>query len=654
MWNCIPRNNRAGLLLVLLLACTPPGCDGEKPGDTDAGASVLATSTKLTDLKGTIERRGPDGKWVAVQEGQAVALGDALRTGPGARFTMVFRDGRQMRIEGQAQLGLTGIEDELALLMEQGEVEIVANKVEGKQYRMIFSDADDMVLLREGRASLKREAGGVKIEMIMGSATIRQSGQTSPLQAGKSFVLDIGEATITGREELTTTLLDRKRQSRIRPPGASRFRRPRSRKEKLEPGTELRTRRKGSVELVDDSGNRLSLGPKSRAVFEGTFRTKKGREGVIKLDSGEANVRLRRVKSGGSTQKLVMPMGVIVANARGLTAEVTVVSRGKSTRVVVHSGTAEVAVGEKTVTLSGGQSLKIGKKGILSSPERIALPRIRAREGVRTRVFYDRKISRVGLTWKAAGQGKPVTLEVAPSADFKKPLLREPVERSSFVYQNVRPGRIFWRVTRADGQPGPLGRLEVKKDPIARQLASGKLTNVIPDTGIKTTIYFPGKVPMLTFKWDPVEGAASYRLRIYHEDDMETPVFEKTAEKTRLALPAGKLKEGTYFWYQAAWDAAGKEMVASQMNKLSLVFDNVTPLLRLEAPRPGQKPQGGQVEVRGLAPPGAKVVVGQETLSVSPDGRLQQTLSGVSKRAVLVFKLIKKGLGDVYYVRHLR
>ena len=56
---------------------------------------------------------------------------------------------------------------------------------------------------------------------------------------------------------------------------------------------------------------------------------------------------------------------------------------------------------------------------------------------------------------------------------------------------------------------------------------------------------------------------------IYHEDDMETPVFEKTAEKTRLAMPAGKLKEGTYFWYQAAWDAAGKEMVASQMNKLS-------------------------------------------------------------------------------------
>ena len=260
----------------------------------------------------------------------------------------------------------------------------------------------------------------------------------------------------------------------------------------------------------------------------------------------------------------------------------------------------------------------------------------------------------MALVWKGGKEGEESLLEVSPTAEFEKLTLREPVAGRSYILNNVRPGRYFWRLTRPDGNPGTVGRLEIRRDPIARRLASGKLTNVVTDTGIKTTIYFQGKVPVLTFRWEAVEDAASYKLRVYTEDDMEKPILEETAKKTRLALPEGRLKEGTYFWYQSAQDAQGKEIEASQMNKLSLAFDNATPLLRLEAPRPGQKPEGGQVKVSGLAMPGSQVVVGKDTIEVSADGRFKQTLSGIESRAVLIFKLIKKGLGDVYYVRHLR
>ena len=158
MWNSTPRNKfhrpLAGILTGLLLAamCAVPfgagllscerlGCGEKKPGDADAGA---APTTKLTDLKGTVEwRSGPDGEWKPVEEGQVVARGDGLRGDKDARYTMVFSDGRQIRIEGQGQMGLTEMDDEFALLMEQGEVEVVANKVEGKQYRMIFADSSD-------------------------------------------------------------------------------------------------------------------------------------------------------------------------------------------------------------------------------------------------------------------------------------------------------------------------------------------------------------------------------------------------------------------------------------------------------------------------------------------------------------------------------
>jgi ferric-dicitrate binding protein FerR (iron transport regulator) len=657
MWSSTPRNKPllgilAALLLVGLISCERLGCGEEKPEGVDAGP---VPTTKLTDLKGKIEvRSGPDGEWKPVKEGQVISKGDSLRAEEGSKYTLIFSDGRQIRIEGQGQMGLSEHDDELALLMEQGEVEVVANKVEGKQYKMIFADSSDVVLLREGRAEVKLQAGGAQVEMIMGTATINRGDESTPLKAGQSFVLDIGAGEITGRQELATMLLDRKRQSRIRPPGQKKFRRPSKRRLELEPGTALITRRKGSVELVDDTGSRVVLGSKTKATFEGAFRSETGRESTIKLDSGEARIRLKRGKQGGTTQKLVMPLGTIVASARGSTAEVVVRSRGKSTQVTVHAGSAEVAVGDQTVTVGPGQALSIGKKGKLGKIEPLKLPKIRAREGVRTRVFYDRRIRKVALVWRGGKEGEETLLEVSPHADFKKVTLREPVAGKSYIINNVRSGRYYWRLTRTGGEPGKVGRLEIRRDPIARQLASGKLTNVVPDTGIKTTIYFQGKVPVLTFKWDAVEDAASYKLRIYSEDDMEKPILDETSRKARLALPEGRLKEGTYFWYQAALDDAGKEIQASQMNKLSLAFDNATPLLRLEAPRPGQKPEGGQVEVSGLAMPGSRLEVGKDSITVSADGRFKQALSGVERRAVLIFKLIKKGLGDVYYIRHMK
>jgi hypothetical protein len=52
--------------------------------------------------------------------------------------------------------------------------------------------------------------------------------------------------------------------------------------------------------------------------------------------------------------------------------------------------------------------------------------------------------------------------------------------------------------------------------------------------------------------------------------------------------------------------------------------------------------------------PGSKLEVGKDSVTISADGRFKQTLSGVERRAVLIFKLIKRGLGDVYYIRHLK
>jgi hypothetical protein len=89
------------------------------------------------------------------------------------------------------------------------------------------------------------------------------------------------------------------------------------------------------------------------------------------------------------------------------------------------------------------------------------------------------------------------------------------------------------------------------------------------------------------------------------------------------------------------------------MNKLVLTFDNAAPLLRIDAPRPGKRPKAGKIEIRGLAPLRSRVSVNNKPINISANGRFRQTISGVSRGSLLVFRLKKSGLGDVYFTRRL-
>jgi hypothetical protein len=111
--------------------------------------------------------------------------------------------------------------------------------------------------------------------------------------------------------------------------------------------------------------------------------------------------------------------------------------------------------------------------------------------------------------------------------------------------------------------------------------------------------------------------------------------------------------EGTYFWYQAALDAQGKQIKASQMNKLLVTFDNAAPLLRIESPAPGAARQNGIVELRGTAAAGSILSVNGTPIQLSPDGRFKQVLSNVAPFEQLVFHVRKPGAGDVFFTRQV-
>jgi hypothetical protein len=227
-----------------------------------------------------------------------------------------------------------------------------------------------------------------------------------------------------------------------------------------------------------------------------------------------------------------------------------------------------------------------------------------------------------------------------------------------YLAQSARAGRSYFRVLRPEEgkpkpAPGPVGILELSPDPVASGSGATSVNNVVPDTGVQTRILFQGKVPRLTFQWEEHPGAAGYAVRVYAEDDLETPQIEERTAERSLALAPGRLREGTYYWYQAALDANGKLLKSNQMNKLVLVFDNAATLMRIDAPRPGERPADGRIEVRGRAPIGASVSVNGKEILVADDGRFEQVVADIAPGSLLLFQLKRPGQGPVFYTRHL-
>ncbi len=680
------RLSIAGLLCSLALASL--GCPGGGDGGKDAAAPP--PWARLTLREGQVEvREAADRPWRPAVNGMALAAEAALRTGPESRARVELRDGRKLSLQAGSQLDLGG-EDALRLAqgevlvdsaeqgggfrvsfgearevvrlhpgqvrlrrVEGGDLVVQAEKGSGPGFKLSFGDDSGVVVSRDGSARLSAGGDGPQLRMLMGEATLVRGGQTTALGEGASFKLRMGEGEVVRREALAT----RARGGsglRLRLPGEADYRLMAKAGPALEPGTALRSA--GPFSLDDGAGGKVELAPGSAVVFGGAYREGGLRAGSLKLESGQARVRLERGSSADAVQIVDAGVAQVTARARGGRADVNVVVKSDGALIEVRAGQAEVRAGTETVELGSGESLSVDAQGRAGKPAREPMPRIVALEGLHTRVFYDRWIPKVAFALGRAEDGAQATLEVGPRPDLSRPWSREQVS-GGYLAQRARAGRSYFRVLRDAGgqagpEAGPVGSLELSPDPVAKG-GGGNVTNVVPDTGVQTRVLFQGKVPALNFQWEAVAGAAAYRVRVYTEEDLENPQIDERTAEPRLVLAPGRLREGTYFWYQAALDAGGKQLKASQMNRLALAFDNAATLMRIDAPRPGDRPEGGRIEVRGRAPVGAAVSVNGVEIVVSDDGRFEQVLSNVPAGSLLLFQLKRPGQGPVYYTRHL-
>jgi len=667
------------------------------PGCADCGREPLA---RLVAPAGDVQWRH-EGAWEPAEDQVGLELGDAVRTGAKARAAVVFRGGAKVTVAPQSLLELVDEGGQLVIRLAEGAMDVAG---QGQQLRLSLGKST-RVLSLDGTVRVRREIQGVGLNLVLGSGSLEGAdGEAVPIQegsglqlvmakdgrmeiVGKGLTLNLGGSdeaaggqdagvtppavadAVAGEEPDAgpdagpdvgqdaggdagqdteadaapdvgsdagaaadqgpdggsapvvgaATLVDAKRRTRIQGPDEARAHRPRAKRTPLAPGTHLVAGAGAQIEGA--SGTRFKLGKRAKLVWKGS--------GALRLGAGDVRAVVR-----DGVARIGTALATVDVMATGLQGNTQVVVKRGETRVAVRFGKAVATVGERKISVGAGQVLVIKPGGQVQGPSSAGRAPLVVGEGKRVRIYYDRAPSRLTLAWEGGGG----TLEVARSDSFAEPLIREPVTGNFFTL-TAPSGRLYWRVIRG-GAPGPTGRVSLSRDPAVGR-GSGGVHNVVRDTGRETRIYFQGAHPALTFVWKPVDGAAFYRLRLFTENNLDSPRVNRKVDKPKAVLPAGRLKEGTYYWYQAAYDEAGKELATSQMNKLSLTFDNKLPALRIDSIRGGV--------ATGVVAKGASVTVAGRRLTVGPGGRFKQKVS--RERGLYIFRLRRGADSELLFIR---
>ncbi len=145
------------------------------------------------------------------------------------------------------------------------------------------------------------------------------------------------------------------------------------------------------------------------------------------------------------------------------------------------------------------------------------------------------------FTWKT-NVPSDTRFQVSATNDFAEPFVDSVQNGGTASGSELPVGTWYWRVV------ARLGDLELATPP--RQVAIlpplDTPTPVFPSSGGRVVIR-PG-VPSV-FKWNPVEGATMYTLKLFRPASGTTPLYERSAiEGTEATVALDSLAEGSWYW----------------------------------------------------------------------------------------------------------
>ncbi len=644
--------HRLAPLLLMLLGCGRCGaCSSE----------ALAT---LREMEGPVWRdeAGAVGQWHDARPGDAFSLGDGLKTGAAATAVLELRDGGRIQVAPETVLrfsaGPPG-RDAPRIGVETGEVELLGGD-EGRS----FSTELGLALLEPGsRVRIRAGDERVSLQVRVGRAVLERAGERRDLDESEGVWLEIGSAQLepltpriadagTERQGLADAAVPRdaappdggvdaaapdaaavapvvaelqvlRGAAMLTTPGAERPERVRRRDgaTALTAGAQVRATRRARATIRRSGGTTTLLG----ATVEVAAGRDVLRQGTVRLDAADGVLRL----ATGGGQVLARPQAEASVRLKRGTATV----RALRGRVVLE--------GRQRVQLGPGEEARLLADGRVELPER-AVDRFHlvVPPGERFTVRIARPPVAVGFRVGAKCD------EVASVELLRGRRVTARAHGRDVVGLLVPAGSYRYRVRCSDGRTVAEARLRVVRDAGRAPLPRTPPSTLVDADGRRYVVLYQNLLPELLVRWKDAPESSRYVLHVEKQGGGSARTFP--AQRPRLTLPSGTLREGRY----AVWfEADGRR---SARTPVRIGFDNAATVAFLRSPRDGSFAPGEEVLVQGVALSGWQVSVGGRDLPLDEQARFEARISVPPERLGLAIRMAHPSRGVQYYVRRTR
>lgn len=636
----------APFLIVLALACS----------------ESATPAAHVRGVAGTAQVRPKGGELSPATSGRALFVGDSARTGEDGAMTLEFAGGNVVELQPG-----TVVE-----IREDGAAASTIGAIVLEGEAKVRSSGGGMVLriglpfenrtLEIGTGPVEILVGEKGVQVLVGSIeVIGEDGQPTAVEAGEVFqiggvVIDLADRTedetddVMEVEEVVITLLSNPRFVRLKRAGEDTWSRPKK-TDSLAVGDAVRTQRRGTIMAFDDA-SRVRLDGDTELTLDEAKRTGAESRAAYTLSKGGASIRLKR---GEVDTKHTVAVGETAVEIRPGAQEASVdieQSPDGRGRVAVQFGQAKLSDG---TVVGPGQAVDLEAGKVTGAPTELAPTDVQLRPGMSTVVYYSSQKPAVVFSWKPEEGATAYELELSRNKGFDgAPVFREELDRDRFVYEQLDEGAYYWRVkaSGAGEADWKRGLFRVKRGSPSRCGKNCGRENLVRDTGVKTVVYFQQALPSITLVWDEVQGASSYRLKVFRDGEFERPFVDQTLQLTKRKFQAGQFEEGKYFWLVNALDPGGGEVRTGGTNGLEIKFDNSAVDIQIASPASNQRVRKSKILTSGEVPLGQSLFINGQRVKLGDDGRFREyvTLDRKGRHSIVYRTLASDGV-ERYYVR---
>ena len=242
----------------------------------DAATVIAGGRVVVTAVAGTVERRNPDGSWVALEQGAELSLDDVIRTSEDGTARLDLGDAATVAVAEATEFTVAEVSASLSRVrLEDGRVTAKVYGQTGSRLKVEVKGSDAVAESGRGEFSVLSDgAGQVAVAAKEGTVALSAAGKTVEVGAGQQSVVAKGSGP-SAPEKIPPSLFLKVR-------GGGKVQRARE--------TTIRgTTRRGAI--VSINGVRAPVGD------DGGFETR------VALREGENQVRVEVVDVSGRRQE---------------------------------------------------------------------------------------------------------------------------------------------------------------------------------------------------------------------------------------------------------------------------------------------------------------------------------------------------------------